>query len=296
MQRQLGEGTLYRPWLGVDQAVIKHYAEQQQLSWVDDPSNAQVDFDRNFLRHTVIPSIEQRWPNARQAMARTAELCRDTETLMADLAQIDCQRLSVRQERLGVSMCRAELVALSGARQANIIRHLCIANGITVPAHSHWLQIEDQILATEVQDGNGALVRWRGGACSAYRGRIYLLPGLPEHLNQEVNWDGQSPLVIDSVCRLSLEPGGQLNWDGQPLCIRPRQPGMRSKPAGRGHSQALKKLLQEHQLEPWLRHSVPLVYQQQSLKAVADVWVETGATTDQSGAGMRLVWQPLVDR
>jgi tRNA(Ile)-lysidine synthase len=64
------DGLLVRPLLEIDQQTIKHYAQQQELQWIEDPSNLDMQFDRNFLRHQVIPLLEQRWPSLDKTIAR----------------------------------------------------------------------------------------------------------------------------------------------------------------------------------------------------------------------------------
>lgn len=69
-----------------------------------------------------------------------------------------------------------------------------------------------------------------------------------------------------------------------------REGGERAKPSGRGHSQTLKKLLQEYGLEPWLRDSVPLVYAGDTLIAVGDLWVCDGWQPEAGQSAMVLRW------
>ncbi|MEZ5449098.1 MAG: tRNA lysidine(34) synthetase TilS [Thiolinea sp.] len=61
-RRALGAGWLGRPLLTFTRAELEAYARAEQLNWVDDPSNQQTDFDRNFLRHHILPPLKQRWP------------------------------------------------------------------------------------------------------------------------------------------------------------------------------------------------------------------------------------------
>ena len=60
--RALGPATLVRPLLGFERAELERWARSAGLSWVDDPSNIDQRFDRNFLRHTVLPALRERWP------------------------------------------------------------------------------------------------------------------------------------------------------------------------------------------------------------------------------------------
>ena len=290
--RPIGQGYLLRPWLNIAQVELRRYAKQHDLQWVQDPSNQQSQFDRNFLRNEILPKLDQRWPEAAQNMARSARLCRQADSLMADLAQIDLQELSACDGRVGGSVRLAQLCQLSAQRQANLVRHFCHRYGVEPPGFHHWQQVEQQLQIAKGGQSRRAIVTWSGGACAIYDQRLFVLPMVPPSLNQWMLWDGERPLALPGGGGLALVPGGDLHWDGQPLQVGPRQPGLRAHPADRAHSQTLKKLLQERRLEPWLRACVPLIYQHGNLQAVADLWVETRAKSKVAGQGMRIVWHP----
>ena len=73
-QRLLGKGSLLRPLLGVTRDQIEDYVSANQLGHLDDSSNNDTRFDRNFLRHEVLPLIESRWPGYRSGFVRSAVL------------------------------------------------------------------------------------------------------------------------------------------------------------------------------------------------------------------------------
>ena len=87
----LGQGHLLRPLLAVSRAELQSYAEQQSLRWIEDPSNAQLDYDRNYLRHNILPLLQQRWPAASAVLARSARHQADAAQLLSELAAMDLQ-------------------------------------------------------------------------------------------------------------------------------------------------------------------------------------------------------------
>jgi len=87
----LGQGRLLRPLLAVSRAELQAYAEQQELRWIEDPSNAQLDYDRNYLRHNILPLLQQRWPATSAVLARGARHQADAAQLLYELAAIDLQ-------------------------------------------------------------------------------------------------------------------------------------------------------------------------------------------------------------
>ena len=96
-QRPLGKGHLLRPLLDVTRAELEAYAAEHQLSWIEDPSNQDRQFSRNYLRHQVFPVLTQRWPQAVATMARSAAHLSEAQGLLDELAQIDLASAEHRQ-------------------------------------------------------------------------------------------------------------------------------------------------------------------------------------------------------
>ncbi|MGM0572056.1 MAG: tRNA lysidine(34) synthetase TilS, partial [Pseudomonadota bacterium] len=61
--RPLGEGLLYRPLLAFSRGELQAWATEKGIDWVEDPSNTDERFDRNFLRQTIMPLLKARWPS-----------------------------------------------------------------------------------------------------------------------------------------------------------------------------------------------------------------------------------------
>ena len=73
-RRPYGEGWLVRPLLDVGRAALETYAREQHLTWIEDPANTDTTFDRNFLRHRVLPVLRERWPGLSETIPRAARL------------------------------------------------------------------------------------------------------------------------------------------------------------------------------------------------------------------------------
>lgn len=274
--RALGEGWLARPLLYFTRAELAAYALTHQLTWVDDESNLDDDYDRNFLRNQVMPLLHSRWPEFKRKWQQTAELCAQQEGVMEEIAREDLLRAAPLVERIGQSIELNVLVGLSPARKQNVLRYWLRLNNHTTPEQLHWLQIEQQIFAG--RDDAQPRVAWGNVALQTYRERLYALPlQMPElELRMQLS-DAQ------------VKP--RLKVDLPDLRIGYRSGGERCKPVGRGHSQTLKKLLQEYQLEPWLRDRVPLVFSGDNLVAVGDLWVCADFVAAENEAGYSLIWQ-----
>lgn len=87
--RRLSGPCLMRPLLDVPAARIAAYAEANQLAWIEDESNADPAFSRNYLRHAILPHLEERFPGAAERFAAAADRFREANGLLADLAALD---------------------------------------------------------------------------------------------------------------------------------------------------------------------------------------------------------------
>lgn len=303
-QRPLGAGSLYRPLLGFSRAELQAYAEAQQLSWIDDESNLDVHYDRNFLRHKVIPLLHQRWPQLQRRFQQSADLCADSEILLAELAAGDLLQADMRPERAGQSINLAVLHQWSAARRHNLLRYWLRGQGFDLPEQSHLAQFEQQFIAGR-QDAETA-VSWGNLMLHRYRGRLYAETRFGGKKGDCAPLTRQSFTLAAQSCRVELAGGGVLDFaycervtepgylrtDLPDLSLRWRQGGERCQPEGRAHSQTLKKLLQEYALEPWWREQLPLIYCGEQLAAAGDLWVCKGFAASPGQPGYRLSWQP----
>ena len=274
--RALGEGWLARPMLHFTRAELEAYALTHQLTWVDDESNVDDDYDRNFLRNQVMPLLHSRWPEFKRKWQQTAELCAQQEGVIEEIAREDLLRAAPLVERIGQSIELNALENLSPARKQNLLRYWLRLNNHTTPEQSHWHQIEQQIFAG--RDDAQPRVAWGNVALQTYRERLYALPLQIPELDLRMQ-----------LSDASVKP--RLKADLPDMRIGYRSGGERCKPVGRGHSQTLKKLLQDYQLEPWLRDRVPLVFSGDNLVAVGDLWVCADFVAAENEAGYALIWQ-----
>lgn len=303
-RRPLGVAQLLRPLLDFTRAELEEYALARNLTWVEDESNADIHYDRNFIRRDIMPLLHSRWPDFTRRWQQTAELCADNEVLLNDLAAQDLTGAQVRKERLGVSIDLPFLSQLSRARRHNLLRHWLITRNLPVPEQSHLQQFEQQLMGGRADAE--AEVRWGDVLLRRYRERLYLLSvanmeslrqaqrnpvnlRLMQDKTMSIEWDGG--MTLTPVYCSQVTESGFLRADFNDAQVRWRQGGERCRPQGRTHSQTLKRLLQEYGLEPWLREFVPLLFINDELAAVGDLWVCEDYAAGSGQAGCRLVWQ-----
>ncbi|WP_444999816.1 tRNA lysidine(34) synthetase TilS [Halomonas mongoliensis] len=246
--RALRGRALARPLLTVSRGALEAEAARLDLAWMEDPSNADEGLDRNFLRATLLPRLEARWPHAGAALARSAALAGEAEGLLGELAELDLARLGGDPARLATEA----LEALSPPRQRLLLRHACQRLGLPTPPASRLATLLAQLGAR--RDGE-ARVAWPGAEARLWRGLLHLMAPLPVLPAGWVRrWDGASPLSTPlGVCEVRLAGPTEGEAAGKnDLTLRPRRGGERLRLAGRG-SRDLKRLLQELEVPPWRR-------------------------------------------
>ncbi|HRE54378.1 MAG TPA: tRNA lysidine(34) synthetase TilS [Candidatus Competibacter sp.] len=292
---RLGSGWLLRPLLEVGRAELSAYARAHHLQWIEDQSNADPAFDRNYLRHLIMPLLDERWPAAARNLARSARLCAETIDWLDAEAEADlAQAATARADALSIPALRA----LREIRQRNLVRYWLRQLGLPVPDHRHLQHILHDHL-TSGRDRRPC-VRWPGGEIRRFRDRLHAMPPLSPHdASSVLTWrpepQGWPPLDLPALGQLRMQQtiGAGLRADrlgDRPLTVRFRTGGERFQPAGRRHGQELKKLLLEAGIPPWERDRLPLLYEGGSLLAV----VGLGIAAERAAAAGEIGWQTVL--
>ncbi|MCY4611771.1 MAG: tRNA lysidine(34) synthetase TilS [Gammaproteobacteria bacterium] len=260
--RDWGEGKLVRPLLDVPRGEIEDYARAHRLEFVEDPSNLDLEIERNFLRHEMLPLLEARWPSVSRTLARSARHHAHAARLLHERAEEDLGA----EDTIPVEF----LASLSDDRQVNLVRFWIARQGFAVPGERRLRQWLHTVHAAGADRVPGDV--FEGYRMYRWRGRLHLVPQLPA-LPEEACWRWRRGEAL-ALPELEMD----LRWEslqeqlgeevGTDLEVRLRTGGERCRPEGRQHRHALKKLLQEAGVPPWRRGRIPLVYQHAKLRLV----------------------------
>lgn len=273
--RPLGQGQLLRPLLDQPYAQLKKEAQARQLQWIEDDSNLSTQADRNFLRLTLLPQLEARFPKTAQRLAKAAELAAQSERLNQDLAQLDLAQQPQPQARwLNIP----SLMQLPDYRRINLLRHWLQMRQIAPPPASAWAAIDKLCQARADAQPQ---VEWKTDdqniQARRHRQRLYIetadyFAPLPHHWQQP--WDNQQPITLGSkIYPLRLQAKHQPTPTH--FTLRARQGGERLSLPNRGQRD-VKRLLQELDLPPWERNQLPFIWHENTLIAVGDQLIAEG--------------------
>lgn len=309
-QSPLGHAIQLRPLLHLSREEIQHYAETHNLEWVDDHSNSDTRYNRNYLRHEVMPLLKQRWPAAARTISRSAEHCAEAAELLEHLAEQDWQqcrsteefehypvrpepvegrsRTKPPQTRLDVINIAA-LQSLPLTRQKNLLRHWIGRNALPLPSEIKLHHIINDVMGAA--EDRTPCVTWPGVEVRRYAGQLHIMPPLPViDSNTIIPWsDLAKPLPLPDGRTLVCVPAEQRpalsasRLQQGKVTIRYRQGGEWLQPANSTHHKTLKQILQEQRIPHWQRDQVPLVYVDEELVAVVGVCL-TGETDALKGA------------
>ena len=266
--RPLGRGSRVRPLLDCSRAKLQAYAQSHGIAWIEDPSNADERFSRNFLRRQVLPLLAERWPQVTANIARSARHLGEAQQLLDELAAMDLATVH------GVSACPwltlpsldlSAVSALSDARQRNLLRHW-LAPLTRLPDSDHWAGWCD--LRDAATDA-APIWKLADGELHRADGRFWWLSG--EWLRPLDPLD----LACDSFSESVELPGnGHVHLQGElpqgRWYLRYRQGGESLQLPGRGRRD-LKRLLNELRVPAFVRPRLPLLFAGDELMAVANL-------------------------
>ena len=270
-----------RPLLHYTRAEIVAYAQTHHLSWIEDESNADDSYPRNFLRHQILPILNEKFPSYRQTLTRSAQHFAEASELLDELAQLDAVS-AMHDDTLQI----AALKNLSVTRAKNLLRYFLQTRGASMP---QTVQLDDMLQQLiHARDDANVCVEFSGWQVRRYQGAVYVLPALPDFdAALKLVWENEVSLpwvALDARIDFELSQGRGISLAklrSAPVTLRFRQGGEVLKPRASATTRTLKNLMQEQHIPPWLRDRAPLLFCGEELVCAPGVI----AANFQSGVG-----------
>ncbi len=262
-EKSCGKGKLLRPLLSCSRSMLKQFAIDQQLNWIEDESNADPRFNRNYLRHHIIPLLEKRWPSYAKTITRTSRQCAQMIPLMKHWTDEDCQMAA---GRFPGTLSVARLLSWPFFRRRAVIRQWLFQHEQIIPSELQLNVLEKNVL--NVKPDAQPLLSWANVEIRRYQDDLYALPRTaPWDPTQIIPWDLNNPLVLPQ--NKGNLPIPSRSFENN-VTIRFRQGGESCKLEGRTGHRDLKKIFQDWQIPPWQRNQIPLLYEGENLVAIYD--------------------------
>ena len=325
LARREGSPSLLRPLLHCSRREILDYAAAHNLRWIEDESNADDSYPRNFLRHRLLPLLEQKFPAYRNTLGRSAQHFAEASELLDDLARLDAadsfssdktashstrlpkygslvagypaSERGVRSEggepRLEVS----RLQSLPQLRAKNLLRYFLYSQGAPMP---QTVQLDDMLQQLCGARADAAVcVAFGDWEVHRYRSRVYALRApagfdrgfvLSWHGEEELDWPALNVrLHFDRMQGAGISLA---KLQRAPVMLRLRQGGETLRPHPNAATRTLKNLLQEQQVPPWQRDRLPLLFCGDELVCVVCVAIAAEYQASAGEAGVSVVLRP----
>ena len=264
---KFGRGQHIRPLLDYSRQDLQDYVDVHQLHFIEDPSNQDQRFDRNFLRQSIMPQLEKRWQGISKVLSRAAQHQAEAKELLDDFAAQDLQALQTSDKnQLRIS----KLLKLSDRRQKLVLRYWIKQQGFLQPSTKKFKRLFEDVICARVDAT--PILSWfsaeKNVEIRRYQDTLYIMDALPVHdRSRVIPWDMKQPLNLPEI-DVTLYPEGVKdllpNTKGA-VTVRFRQGGEKIYSPKQGKHISLKKLFQGSDIPPWWRSRVPLIYKGEQL-------------------------------
>lgn len=292
-------GKLLRPLLDVPRKTLLDYAKQHRLVWVEDESNLETKYDRNFIRHEVLPVLAKQYPALGQTISRSAQHMAEANDLLDEIAALDVQNCLQDKASNSQVLNLLQLQQLSTPRIHNTLRWWLIQNHCKLPSTAQLQQITQQLFNAKTD----AAVKIKVSATHSlqrYRDCAFLLieNDLPPAMN--LLWQGEEKMRLPDGTHLlftqKIGQGFALNRvPNIKLRIKSREGGERFRPDLGRPSRSLKTILQTCEIPPWQRAQLPLIFMDETLVMIpnigTDSLVDVSFKANADEMGLVAIWQ-----
>lgn len=283
----LGKYTLLRPLLSFRRETLEAWARDHELHWIDDESNQDVAYDRNFIRQKILPLLHARWPHFSDSVVRSALLCGEQEQLLDECLSDLLDKLVLPDG----SMVVQSFSEMSDVCRSALLRRWISKQHGKMPSHRVI-----QCLCKEVifaRDDATPCLRLDNKEIRRYRERLYLIPFLPPIPDNKFLWDRPwAPLCLPgNLGKLSLDPNGtklRPPESHERVNVRFHLQG-KVRLAGRQGQRSVKKIWQEYAVPPWKRDRTPLIFYNDTFIAAPGLFVSQEGAADPT-SGMKILW------
>jgi tRNA(Ile)-lysidine synthase len=282
-------GKLLRPLLGVPRKALENYAKQHRLAWVEDESNADTHFDRNFIRHDILPTLAKQYPAISQTISRSAQHMAEANDLLDEFAALDVQHCQ-QEKTLNIQLMQQ----LSPARINNALRWWLVQNNCHLPSTAQLHQIAQQLFNAKTD----AAVKIKVSAThilQRYRNCAFLLENVETVPAINLLWQGEAlvRLLDGSSLIFSQQLGQGFALNRVPnikLRIKNREGSERFRPDLGRPSRSLKTVLQNAEIPPWQRAQLPLIFMDETLVIIPNIGEDVSYAANADEMGLTVKW------
>jgi tRNA(Ile)-lysidine synthase len=276
MSDRLASGrALLRPLLSVTRAELEGYAKSHQLSWIEDESNTDNRFDRNFLRNRLMPLLNERWPNATKTISRSAALCDDQQRLIEAEAHQKLQSALYDDKEHNDRLKLDVLKGMTPSWFNQVLRLWLRKWQVELPSVSVMTQIYQQTV-----NGRGDAqvnIQLSGAQIRRYDKSLYLLNNddvqILSQANESIVWDVRERLLLSHLNQAYYLEKSEHGFSWQPgdnITVEFGHLTAKFKCQSNRPSKIAKQWFKEWKIPPWERQNIPFFYCDSKLVQIGD--------------------------
>lgn len=264
-KRSFQEGILARPLLKYKRIQLENYANSLSISYIHDKSNDETLYNRNFLRHEIIPLLEKRWPALINNLARTAKYC---QSIKQHLDQITIENYQ-SQNLSGSTLDIKHFETFDNFQISNLLCIWLKNNQLQIPSTKFIRQCIDELIFAKTD--KNPLLRCGNKFIRRYHDKLYLVKSKTNKSAEALSWSTfPEPLIIPErgveLIYQNHDNSASIKLNQVTVCFRKGGETLRLK----GQGKKVKKLFQEWNIPPWERENIPLIFEQNTLIAIAN--------------------------
>ena len=281
---------LWRPLLNTSRIDIEKYAKQQKLKWIEDESNLNTDFDRNFIRSKVLPILKNRFNHIIKVISRSSVHLAEAQNLLDDLAKLDLKSY-LKSNNYKHKLQVKSFNKLSLTRAKNVLRYWLEMNDQLMPSKDLLDELLRQVLHAK-KDAELKIELSKDYEIRRYKDEIYLVQkNQKTHKNYEIVWNGEPEILLPNGTKLKFKKvkGKGISLEkmkNKKLIISNRKGGESFKPDLKRPTKKIKQILQESDLPPWERENLPLIFVGDELASVPSFGVDIKFQASFKEAGL----------
>ena len=284
---------LWRPLLNQSRSDIESYAKKHKLKWIEDESNLNINFDRNFIRSKVLPILNNRFSHIIKVISRSSSHLAEAQHLLDDLAKLDLKK-HLKSDKYEHILQVKSLNKLSHSRAKNVLRYWLEINNQLMPSKDLLNELLRQVL-TAKKDAELKIELSEDYEIRRYQDEIYLVKKNQQtNKNYEIVWQGEPEILLPDGSKLKFKKvkGRGISFTkikDKKLIISNRKGGESFKPDSKRPTKKVKQLLQESDLPPWERESLPLIFVGNELASVPNFGVDIKFQTKPNEIGLEVI-------
>jgi tRNA(Ile)-lysidine synthase len=247
--------TLLRPLLDTPREAIVTYARRHALEWIEDESNADEALTRNFVRRSVGPLLEKRFPAWKQSLARAA------------------RHFSRRD-----------------AKAQELLRKFLQTKGLRAPSDAKLAEMLKQLTS----GGARTLIEHDGARLRVYRGKVLQDKPVAAFQPIPWNGERKIDIpALGGALHFRRVRGKGIDASGKSFRVRLRSGGERLQPDARRPRRTLKNMFQEAGVPPWERNRLPLIVCGEDLVWAPGLGIDARYQAPKNARGVLPEWRKM---